>query len=132
MTPSTPDYFDFCTTLADRLTAQVPTLRAVTAEQAATHRKAPAGITAVVCFGGEQVLENVGDEAFEAEQTYDVVVMCRGASSSGNDDGPAVHGVIRALHFFKSLRYISCVSDFEDNARYYTLTFKITRVQEIH
>lgn len=115
--------------IATRLSAEVSRLRAVTAEQAATHRGAPAGITAVACFGGEQVTENIGDEAFEAAQTYDVVVMCRGASTSGKDDGAAIFSAIRALHFFQRLRYVSCESDFEDNARYYTLTFKVTQVR---
>ncbi|RGE46642.1 hypothetical protein DZC30_02380 [Comamonas testosteroni] len=127
----TPDYFDFCEVIANRLAAEVPAIRAITSEQAATHRGAPAGTTAVVCFGGEQVTEEIGDEAFEASQTYDVVVMCRGASTSGKEDGQAIFAAIRALHYFQRLRYVSCESDFEDNARYYTLTFKTTRVQEL-
>ncbi len=57
--------------------------------------------------------------------------MCRGGSNSSKEDGVAIFSVIRALHFFQRLRYVSCESDFEDNARYYTLTFKVMQVREL-
>lgn len=130
------NYFAVCDNISAILAQRVSALRSVTAEQAATHKSAPAGATAVVCFAGEQVLEVISDEAYSAEQKYAVVLMCRGSTTSGRDDGALVHGIIRALNGSRPLpdergflAYSGCDSDFEDNARYYTLTFKITRVQ---
>ncbi|MFC4923451.1 MULTISPECIES: hypothetical protein [Delftia] len=132
------NYFAVCNNISAILAARVTALRSVTAEQAATQKSAPAGATAVVCFAGEQVLEVISEDAYSAEQTYAVVLMCRGATASDRDDGALMHGIIRALNGSRPLPeergflgYSGCDSDFEDNARYYTLTFKIKRVQTI-
>ncbi len=131
------DYFYVCQRIAEALTS-VPGLRSVTAEQASAMRIAPAGATAVVAFGGETVGEHIGDAAYSAEQTYSVALMCRGATRAGEEDGLLVHAVIRALHGLAPLdgergflRYTGLISDYEDNARYYTLSFNIGRIQEL-
>ena len=131
------DYFSACQSIADRL-SRVEGLRAVTAEQAATQRTAPAGATAVVCFGKDVVVEALGGEAFVSEQDYRVVLMCRGAVSSSAVDGMLVSQVIRALHEFRpspdassNLKYSGTDSDFEDNARYYTITFSYRKLTHL-
>lgn len=133
MTPD--DYFSICTRIAQMLSG-IPSLRAVDAEQAATQRTAPSGNTAVVVFAGEAVDESIGDRALSTTQRYDVILMCRGATASGASDGTLVHRIISLLHSsFPAgagrLSYTGASSDFEDNARYYTLNFSISRVQEL-
>lgn len=129
------DYFAICTAIAAQL-SEIPNLRAVDAEQAATQRTAPAGNTAVVVFAGETVNETIGDAAISVTQSYDVIVMCRGALTTGASDGALIYAAIKALHASRPagdgrLWYSGSSSDFEDNARYYTLSFKINRVQEL-
>lgn len=128
----TPDYFEICTNIAAQL-SDIPGLRAVDAEQAATQRQAPAGSTAVVVFAGEVVNEHIGDATLAVSQSYDVIVMCRGARTIGASDGQLIHAAIQALHGSRPtssgrLLYTGSSSDFEDNARYYTLNFRLTRV----
>lgn len=129
------DYFSICTKIAQIL-SEIPGLRAVDAEQAATQRTAPVGATAVVVFGGETVQERIGDHALSTTQSYDVILMCRGALQTGSSDGALVSAVISKLHASRPgasgrLYYTGATSDFEDNARYYTLNFSISRVQEL-
>lgn len=133
MTPD--DYFSICTRIAQMLSG-IPSLRAVDAEQAATQRTAPTGNTAVVVFAGETVQERIGDHALSVAQSYDVILMCRGALPAGTSDGALVSAVISKLHASRPsesgrLYYTGASSDYEDNARYYTLSFSISRVQEL-
>lgn len=131
----TQDYFEICTSIAAQLSS-IEHLRAVDAEQAATQRQAPAGNTAVVVFAGEVVNENIGDVAISVSQSYDVIVMCRGALTTGASDGQLIYSVIQSLHGSRPagagrLWYTGASSDFEDNARYYTLNFSLSQVQEL-
>lgn len=126
---TTPSYFAIGDAIAAHLDASgIPGLRAVTAEQAASMRSAPAGITAVVTFAGETV-SSAADYLIQTRQSWTVTVMCRGATATdGESDGAAVGAVIRALHGYapvkrSHLEYFGATSDYEDNARYYVLTF---------